>query len=208
VLDPAGPHAASTAALWWVMLIGAVVILAAMMALILVAFTPLCRHIALSPRLWLMGGGVILPSATLSALLIYTLIVSDRLLPRNPQNTVLINAYARQWDWTFRYPGVNGVSTTGVLYMPAGRDVEIHVTSEDVIHSFWIPRLGGKIDAIPGHVTVVRLVAPVPGIFQGQCAEFCGVGHARMPFLAEALSPLDYRDRLQVLADTMEGGSR
>jgi len=204
VLDPAGPQAASTATLWWVMLIGATVILAVTMGLVLIAFTPWRRHVALSRRTWLMGGGIIFPAITLSSLLIYGLMIEDSLLLRSQKDTVLVEAFARQWNWTFRYPDANDVSTTSVLYMPAGRTVEIHVTSEDVIHSFWIPRLGGKIDAIPGHVTVIRLTAPMPGIFQGQCAEFCGIGHARMPFAAEALSPGDYRARLQALAGAIE----
>ncbi len=66
------------------------------------------------------------------------------------------------------------------------RSFEVHVTSRDVIHSFWLPRLGGKIDAIPGQVNIIRLQVAEPGVYRGQCAEFCGVGHAAMSFTLQA----------------------
>ncbi|MCK7493505.1 MAG: hypothetical protein MZW92_20765 [Comamonadaceae bacterium] len=75
------------------------------------------------------------------------------------------------------------------LRMPAGRAVDIHTESRDVIHSFWVPRLGGKLDAIPGHVRVVRLQADAPGVDRGVCAEFCGVGHADMAMTVVAMEP-------------------
>ncbi len=69
-----------------------------------------------------------------------------------------------------------------VLEIPAGRNVEVFVTSADVIHSFWVPRLGGKIDAIPGSRNRILLRADAPGRYGGVCAEFCGTGHSAMAF--------------------------
>jgi cytochrome c oxidase subunit 2 len=98
------------------------------------------------------------------------------------------------WSWHFTQPGEGGamVATVGTLYVPAGRPVDVIVTTEDVIHSFWVPRLGGKLDTIPGRITILRLQADEPGEYRGQCAEFCGVGHAHMQFVVNALSEEDF----------------
>jgi cytochrome c oxidase subunit 2 len=82
----------------------------------------------------------------------------------------------------FRYPGNGGVKTEGILHLPAGVPVDVAVTSRDVIHAFWIPRLAGKIDAVPGHTNLLRIQASVPGRYQGLCNEFCGSGHSGMRF--------------------------
>jgi cytochrome c oxidase subunit 2 len=79
-----------------------------------------------------------------------------------------------------------------VLAIPVGRPVDVRVTSTDVIHSFWVPRLAGKIDAIPGHVNVIRISADRPGVYRGQCSEFCGTGHATMDFRVEALTEEEF----------------
>jgi cytochrome c oxidase subunit 2 len=80
----------------------------------------------------------------------------------------------------------NAVPAQAIVHIPAGEPVDFHITSRDVIHSFWIPRLGGKMDAIPGRINILRLQADAPGIYRGVCAEFCGVGHALMPFEVHA----------------------
>jgi cytochrome c oxidase subunit 2 len=187
-LDPAGPVAASIARLWWVMLGGAALIAALVFGCLAAAF--LRRQPAKgSVRLWVLGLGLAFPTVTLTALLFYALLAGERLLAQPGQPDVLrIDATARQWTWSFSYPdGGPAVPDGGPLPIPVGRTVDVHVTSEDVIHAFWIPRLGGKIDAVPGHVNVVRLQASEPGVFGAQCAEFCGDGHAAMFFWVEAL---------------------
>jgi cytochrome c oxidase subunit 2 len=105
------------------------------------------------------------------------------------------------WRWEFGYPDLGPeVATAGTLHVPAGGVVEVRVTSSDVVHSFWIPRLAGKIDAVPGHVTVLRIKADVPGRYAGICAEYCGTGHAGMRFAVEAHPPEVYRQRLTALS--------
>jgi cytochrome c oxidase subunit 2 len=92
-----------------------------------------------------------------------------------------VQVEGRQFYWRFRYP--NGAVSVNELRLPAGRPVELVVTApvNDVIHSWWIPALAGKMDAIPGKVNHLDFVAPSsPGVYQGQCAEFCGVQHALM----------------------------
>jgi heme/copper-type cytochrome/quinol oxidase subunit 2 len=73
-----------------------------------------------------------------------------------------------------------------VLHIPAGRPADLVITSTDVIHSFWIPRLAGKMDAIPGHTNRLRIVADAPGTYRGECAEYCGVGHKNHGFTVVA----------------------
>ncbi|HEX2148062.1 MAG TPA: cytochrome c oxidase subunit II, partial [Pseudorhizobium sp.] len=100
-------------------------------------------------------------------------------------------------QWEFRYPTMEGgPSTVGILHIPAGRTIEVAVESADVIHSFWIPRLAGKIDAVPGHTNYLRLRADRPGRYGGQCSEYCGVGHAAMDFEVRAHAAEDYESAL------------
>lgn len=187
-LDPAGPVAASVARLWWVMLAGAGLIAAFTLGCLLLAFLRK-RPGRGSVGFWVVGLGLVFPSVTLSALLVYALVTGERILPHPDQpGVVRIDATARQWFWSFEFPeGGPAISDGGPLVIPVGRPVDIHVTSEDVIHSLWIPRLGGKIDALPGHVNVVRLLAAEPGRFGAQCSEFCGQGHAAMFFWVDAV---------------------
>ena len=135
-----------------------------------------------SPSHWIVLGGLCLPAIVLTPLVAYGLIIGERLLPLHAAEPVRIEAEARQWIWTFRYPGNGGIETERVLHLPAGLPVDVAVTSLDVIHAFWIPRLAGKIDAVPGHMNILRIQADLPGRYQGICNEFCGLGHSGMRF--------------------------
>ncbi|MGO9497135.1 MAG: cytochrome c oxidase subunit II [Solirubrobacteraceae bacterium] len=106
---------------------------------------------------------------------------------------VVINVIASKWEWTFNYPAYGITVRSGTvgrqpLVVPAGQAVRFEITSVDVIHSFWIPALRYKHDAIPGSTQIATLVFS-RGVFPGQCAEFCGLRHADMIFTADALSP-------------------
>ena len=199
-IDPAGRSAALVADLWWVMMAGAAVLFVATMAVVLVSVARPGIDAAVPWTVWLVGGGLVLPAAVLTPLLVYALWAGEQLLAHPGAATVVrIDVTARQWQWDVAYPGVEGepVVTTGVVHVPVDRPVDVHVTSADVIHSFWVPRLAGKIDAIPGHVNVVRLTATSAGTYRGQCAEFCGTGHAHMPFVVQAHPPESYADALR-----------
>jgi cytochrome c oxidase subunit 2 len=108
-----------------------------------------------------------------------------------PQNLV-VDVIGTQFTWQFRYP--NGVVTIDRLRAPEGRTVELHVTAPDwdVIHSWWIPALGGKIDAIPGKLNKTWFQAKRAGVFQGQCAELCGLYHAKMLASVEVMPAADF----------------
>lgn len=181
-LEPAGPAAESIAILWWAMLAGAAVLFVLVMALFALALRRPGWGSRVSPARWIVLGGLVLPAVVLTPLIASALIVGEGLLPWPVAKTLRIEAEGRQWFWTFRYPDQGGVETRDVLHLPAGVPVDIVVTSQDVIHAFWIPRLAGKIDAIPGHANLLRIQADKPGRYGGLCNEFCGREHSEMRF--------------------------
>lgn len=183
-MDPGGPAARAIATLWWVMLAGAVLIFALVMALLALAFrkrAPAANE-AQHEKLWVIRLGIAFPVVVLLALLGYGLVVGERLLPRTGPDVVSVGAEARRMAWTFTYGDAPGRTTENVLHIPAGRPVDVAVTTTDVIHSFWVPRLAGKIDAIPGHVNVLRIEADEPGVYAGRSAEFSGPGYDHFAF--------------------------
>lgn len=187
-LSPAGPAAEAIAILWWIMLAGSGLILLLVIGLMVLAFRRGGGG-PVSARLWLIGGGIIFPAVILTVLLIAGLILGERTIPGSRAHAVTVAAEADQYHWRFSYPGTQANATEGVLHIPAGRPVIVEISSSDVIHSFWVPQLGGKMDAIPGHVNRLRIEAFAPGDFAGVCAEYCGVGHAGHIFRVVAHGP-------------------
>jgi cytochrome c oxidase subunit 2 len=183
-LAPAGPVAGDIAWLWWVMLAGSTVITLLVVALLIVAFG---KPRDTGSRFWTHGMGLWFSLTVLTALLAAGLWVGERIQPRDDQ-AVTVRAHAFQWGWAFSYEDEAGnvIETTDLLHIPAGLPVDVLITSEDVIHSFWVPRLAGKMDAIPGRTNRARLIADEPGEYDGLCAEFCGLHHAGMRFSVQA----------------------
>jgi cytochrome c oxidase subunit II len=204
-LDPATEATARVATLWWVMLIAAVVILAGVTGLFLWTFKEGRGSGRVSPSVFLLGGGLIFPMVTLTGLLVYALAFGQWLLPRQGEEVVRVEARGQQWRWTFTHVDAEGreIRTVDELHLPAGTPIEVTVVSDDVIHGFWLPRLAGKIDAVPGHPNVLRIDDATPGTYQGVCVEFCGLEHARMRFAAIVHPAYRYAAVLQALA---EGG--
>lgn len=170
------------------MLAGGTAILLLVLALLFAAIRhrPSATGDEKGARVWLVGLGLVFPLVTLAALTGYGLMMGERLLPRAAPDLVTVEAEARQWVWTFGYPDAPGLATEDVLHIPAGRPVDVRITSRDVVHSYWVPRLAGKLDAIPGHVNVLRLEAAAPGIYAGQSAEFSGTGYREHVFTVRA----------------------
>jgi len=194
-LDPAGPSAQAIATLWWIMLVASTVIFVATSMALAFAWARPRLLGSDAPRTLILWGGLILPSVILAALVFSAFALGERLIGQSGSSGSLrIEAEGRRWNWEFRYPA-SGAVTQDVLHIPAGREIEFTVTSTDVIHSFWVPRLGGKIDAIPGHRNIIRLQADRPGRYGGVCAEFCGEGHEIMRFEVEA-HPADEYDAI------------
>ncbi|TCH98307.1 cytochrome c oxidase subunit II [Roseococcus sp. SYP-B2431] len=177
-LDSAGPAARDVATLWWAMLAGATLLTLLVVALLALAFLRRARQGETGAALWIGWLGLAMPGVVLLALLGSALVLGERMIARSEPGLVVVEATGHQWFWDFRQPGAEGaIATRDVLHIPAGRPVHVRIAAADVIHGFWVPRLAGKMDAIPGHVNVLRIEAAQPGVFEGQCAEFCGLDH-------------------------------
>jgi cytochrome c oxidase subunit 2 len=143
---------------------------------------------AVNEHLLIVGGGIVLPLLVLPVLWVLTLrsMQAQAAPPSPPRYTVEV--VGQQWGYEVRYPA-QGVALTNAMRLPAGEPVYLQVTSKDVIHSFWVPRLMGKIDMIPGKVYREWVVAAEPGRYLVECAEFCGLWHARMRMYIDAEPP-------------------
>jgi cytochrome c oxidase subunit II len=117
-------------------------------------------------------------------------------LEEKPDDAQQVTVIGQQWWWEYRYDvdgdGEDDIVTANDLVIPVGEAIDLQITSRDVIHSFWIPKLNGKRDAVPGRVHPLVLEADEPGIYRGQCTEFCGLSHAYMQMRVVALDPADY----------------
>jgi heme/copper-type cytochrome/quinol oxidase subunit 2 len=179
-LDPAGSAARDTLTLFNVLLLLAGVSFLVIFGLFLLAFRR-HRERRVSLRLFLVGGGLVFPLTLLSIVTVYGVVLGERISGAQAPVAVSVEAQAERWRWRFtRQTPAGSRSVIDRLDIPAGQPVEITVTSVDVIHSFWAPRLGGKVDAIPGVTNRIILRADAPGRYAGLCAEFCGPGHSSM----------------------------
>jgi len=135
---------------------------------------------------------------SITVLLVFGIPIGHRMFPvvTEGADVLRIDVTGHQWRWEVSYPGT-GVRLDNELHIPAGQPVHIHLRASDVIHSFWVPRLAGKLDAIPGRTNVLRLEADEPGIYHGQCAEFCGLNHAHMQFTVQAHAPAEFQNWLR-----------
>lgn len=192
-LHPASEDARAVASLFWIMTAAGAVIWALVMAVTIYAVLGSKRP--QSERFadrFILFCGVIFPTVVLAALLVFGL----RLLPgargvEVPDLVVHVEGEQFWWRVTYETPEGLRVETANQIRLPLGQKVELHLTAHDVIHSFWIPPLGGKLDMIPGRTNILRLVADQAGRFRGVCAEFCGVSHALMAFEVEVAAPED-----------------
>lgn len=183
-LDPAGPNAASLHLLGVIMYVGAAIVTLLVTLLMLYPFLRR-RHAPVDRRAFLWGGGVALPSVTLLALVPYVMTVGgDMRAPTAPGRlTVDVTGHVYWWEMSYRRGGGQPPAiSANELRLPAGEPVELFLGSADVIHSFWIPSLAGKTDMIPGRINRMVIEASRPGVWRGQCAEFCGAQHALMAF--------------------------
>lgn len=182
-LQPFGPAAGDIALLWWVMLIGAAVIFVGVMALVLFGLRQRKAPSSLGSRVFIVGGGLVFPGVVLTALLVYTVAVGARLTAPAPRDALHIEITGYMWWWEVRYRGPGETATVvsaNEVRIPVGRPVHLSLKSADVIHSFWVPNLAGKMDMIPGRTNRLVIQADTPGSYRGQCAEFCGTQHAQM----------------------------
>lgn len=201
-LHPAGEEAAGVAQLFWVMTGAGALIWIIVMGCAL--FAIISRRRPRSARFadrFILAGGVVFPTVTLAALLVFGL----SLLPAWSEDDapdLRIHVTAEQFWWRIEYERPDGslIPSANEVHLPAGATVEFVLESPDVIHSFWIPALGGKMDAIPGRTNTLRLTPTKPGTYRGACAEFCGSSHALMALVVEVHEPAAFEAWLQTQA--------
>lgn len=153
-------------------------------------------------RRMVLYGGVLLPVVVVGVVLGWTLETMLEVPTEASADALTVDVTAQQWEWSFAYPG--GVTDVdGELHIPVDRDVELRMQSIDVVHSLWVPALGGKLDVLPDHVNTLILRADEVGTYLGRCAEFCGLNHAEMEFAVVAHS----QDDFEAWLESAEGGT-
>jgi cytochrome c oxidase subunit 2 len=205
VLDPAGPQAAHIADHTWFLLAITTVVGLCVLAALAVGLrrgyrrrleAPFFDDVRTERNLW-RGVSVALVATVviLFAILVGSFLTGRALAALRTSSAVTISVVGHQFWWEIQYDDPipsRRVTTANELHIPAGRPVVLNVTSRDVIHSFWVPMLHGKRDLIPGYMTSFWIQADRPGMFQGQCAEFCGRQHAHMAFQVVAHAGGDF----------------
>ena len=189
-LSPNAPDARGIANLTWLMFAIAAVVFIAVTVLLVIGFSRQRNQIEpviLNPpherrtlTLVLIFGGV-LPAVVLTAVMALSVAIDNSEVSAKSRPPLTIEVVGHQWWWEVRYPGQN-IITANEIHIPTGQPVEIKLTTADVIHSFWVPQLHGKLDTIPGQTNTMTLQADQAGSYRGQCAEYCGLDHAKMAF--------------------------
>ncbi len=211
-LDPAGPEAADVATLFYAMLIGGVVIWSGVVGLFFYAVRKRKAHSTKTAGRLILWGGAVFPTVVLAALLAYGVWLMPAMRPwfqDDAGGMRRIEVTGEQFWWRVRYLGEDGkpvFETANEVRIPVGERVVFLLKSPDVIHSFWIPVLGGKMDMIPGRENRLTLVAGKPGTYRGVCAEFCGPSHALMAFTVHVMEPQDYEAWLSARKTTSGAG--
>lgn len=201
VLDPQSSAASEITDLWWFMLIASTVVVAVVIALVVLALLRRRDKPAgdqsgiarLGGNGLILAGGVVVPVLVLAALFAFTLETLVDTAPGALDPEVTIEVAGEQWFWNVRYPGVDDAVTANEIHVPVGVPVRVRLTTNDVVHSFWVPQLNRKVDTIPGHPNEVEFEARRAGVYRGQCAEFCGVQHAQMGVSVYADTPERFR---------------
>jgi len=195
IFAPHGSQAADIAQLGWFLIAGgAAVLLVVCVALWLAIRGGSTVRLRLARPSAVIGLGIVFPAVTLSALLLYGVWLTRMSVEARASPAVRIEVVGEQWWWRITYVWTGGTRavTANEISIPLGETVEFELTSPDVIHSFWVPSLGGKVDMIPGRTTRLRLRADRPGVFRGQCAEYCGGPHAWMAMRVVARTQADH----------------
>ena len=199
-LNPAGPEARQIDDLWWLVFwIATAIFVVVETALIYIVVRFRRRKGEDRPVKQVHGSTkleiiwTIVPAVLLAAIAIPTVatLLDLRSEPEPSENALQIEVTGHQWWWEFSYPEY-GFTTANELHIPAGRQVYLTMSSADVIHSFWVPQLAGKRDLVPGRETNLKIEADEPGLYLGQCAEFCGLAHADMRFRVFASTDAEF----------------
>ncbi len=216
VLHSAGIQAARVEWLWWAMFWTTLIVTVIVLCMLFAAVTRGSRNPAEAGFLTVDASSdtgllrVVAISTGLTVVILFGLLIASTVTSRavaseRIDDVMQVEVTAYQWWWSVEYqhPEVEQrVRTANEMHIPVGRTVAIKLLASDVIHSFWVPSLSGKLDAIPGHEATLWLRADEPGIYRGQCAEYCGFQHAHMGFVVIAEPPEQFEHWIQAQRQT------
>jgi cytochrome c oxidase subunit II len=204
-LAPKGPDATHLANLWWVMLAFGTAVFVLVIALLIATLLRRRRGTSATPpdsqggdtgRKWLFLGGILLPVYIVGIIFSYSLYTFAIAEKPHESPALKIEVVGRRWWWEVKYLEQD-FSTANEIHIPVGVPVEIQIESADVNHSFWVPELNGKMEAVPTEINHLIIQADKAGIYHGQCAEFCGLQHGHMGFIVFAQSQEDFNSWLE-----------
>src|SRR5919108_2028608 len=213
-LDPHSEPARRIETLWWWMLAAAALVFIGAVSLLALAWRrrnteglPLFGSSERASTGLVVAFGIVIPLIALSVLFAVAnlSVARDTDAPERGSTKLTIEVTGHQWFWEVRYPGTAAV-TANEIHIPARTRVNLVAKTDDVIHSFWVPRLNRKIDMVPGHPNRILLYADEPGRYRGQCAEFCGLQHAHMGSYVFADPPDRFRRWLRNESKPARGG--
>ena len=197
VFDPAGPYSEPVTTLAWALLLGGTAVFALVLAALgaaLFGSAALKARLGGEKAIWI--GGFAFPAVVLTGLLIWGLMLTSSLSATRVTGAEMrVKIIGEMWWWRVHYQDAEGRQTlrdANELHIPVGKPVLLELETADVIHSFWVPRLGGKMDMIPGRTNRLLIQADKPGVYKGQCAEYCGGPHALMGFIVVAHTAEDF----------------
>lgn len=182
-LDPVGPFAQPLSDLSWLLIATMFAVLAIVIVVTVLAIFARGALKRLVSRPWVViAGGLVFPAIVLSGLLAWSIGVTNKVASRAEPTDLLVRVTGEMWWWRVHYLEGDRVlfETANEIHIPVGRTVAFELKSNDVIHAFWVPQLGGKLDMVPGRTNTLRLQADQPGVYRGQCTEYCGAAHALM----------------------------
>ena len=199
-LNPHGPAAARLTELWWLMFWLGTAVFVLVLALLIAAVLRGRRGTSATDpdsqsidtgRNWPILGGILLPLVVIGIVFGYNIYTLAAVENPHGKPDVQIQVVGRRWWWEVKYPD-EGVITANEIHIPVGKPVEIQLQTADVIHSFWVPELHGKMDLIPTRINKIVIQADKAGVYRGECAEFCGLQHAHMGLMVVAQEQADY----------------
>jgi cytochrome c oxidase subunit 2 len=203
-INPAGPQAQKISSLWWLMFYVCAAVFAAVMISLFVALAKRTSPSSLQPLLNPSLDGerqrrnAVISAAVLTVVIMFVFLIVSFSVGRSltaelsNKNALTIEVTGHQWWWEARYldPSASNIfATANEIHIPVGVPITFSLRSTDVVHSFWVPNLMGKKDLIPGKINTIWLQADKPGVYRGQCAEYCGLQHAHMALWIVAETP-------------------
>jgi cytochrome c oxidase subunit 2 len=196
LLKTGGTEAAHVARLFWIMFALAAAVYVVVAGLIIGATlrgrgTETGKPSRAKDEAFVWVGGLVIPVVILAVLAALTVATTNQ-VRRPARGALAIEVVGKRWWWAVSYPGT-GVTTANEIHVPVGRQIRIGLDSDNVIHSFWVPQVAGKLDTIPGQHNELRLTVTKAGTYRGECAEFCGLQHANMNLVFVAQNEADFQ---------------